>query len=113
MSEIKRLYQSRYIHKISPSPNDKGPVVILSDKDLASKTALGKALRKAGVLMSGGQVRQFRKEGDKVVAFPSVPGMTTYWHSIIMELKSTEHFFPKTEHLFPTAPELPPGTTRG
>lgn len=35
--------------------------------------------------MAGARIRHFRVEGEKVVVFPSVPEMTTYWHAIILE----------------------------
>ena len=101
MSAIKTLYTTRFVHKISPSPNDFGKDVELSESDLASKKTLGVALRKAGILMSGGQVREQRVEhSGRVVAFPSVPGLSTYWHSIILTPKGTD-------------PSLPPGTSKG
>ena len=74
----------RYVHKISPSDRDTmGPVTIPNNAFSDSKT-LGTALRRAKVLGSGAKVRSFRTEGDKVVVFPSMPGLTTYWHSIIL-----------------------------
>ena len=74
----------RYVHKISPSNQDvKGPITIPGGAFSNSKM-LGAALRRAGVLAPGAQVRSFRVEGDKVVVFPSLPGSTTYWHSIIL-----------------------------
>lgn len=77
-------YMVRYVHKISPSAKDVAGPIELSASAFANKKALGAALRKAGVLLSGGTVRDFRTEGLKIVVFPSVPGMTTYWHSIIL-----------------------------
>jgi hypothetical protein len=74
----------RYVHKISPSDKDTmGPVTIPNGAFSDSKS-LGAALRRAKVLGSGAQVRSFRVEGDKVVVFPSMPGMTTYWHSVVL-----------------------------
>jgi len=74
----------RYVHKISPSDRDTmGPVTIPNNAFSDSKT-LGAALRRAKVLGSGAKVRSFQTEGDKVVVFPSMPGLTTYWHSIIL-----------------------------
>jgi hypothetical protein len=35
--------------------------------------------------MEGGNVREFRREADKIVVFPRVPGMSTYWHAIVLE----------------------------
>lgn len=79
-----RAYAVRYVHKIAPSDKDtKGPVCI-NDNAFSNSKTLGAALRKAGVLISGGQVRNFRVEGENTIVFPSVPGLTTYWHSIIL-----------------------------
>jgi hypothetical protein len=79
-----QAYMVGYIHKVSPSPQDVWGPVCLNDNAFSDSKTLGAALRKAHVLIPGGQVRQFRVEGDKVVVFPSAPGMTTYWHSIIL-----------------------------
>jgi len=79
-----QAYMVGYIHKISPSPQDVWGPVCLNDNAFSDSKTLGAALRKAHVLIPGGQVRQFRVEGDRVIVFPSAPGMTTYWHSIIL-----------------------------
>jgi hypothetical protein len=78
-----QAYMVGYIHKISPSPQDVWGPVCLNDNAFSDGKTLGAALRKAHVLIPGGQVRQFRVEGDTVIVFPSAPG-TTYWHSIIL-----------------------------
>lgn len=78
------VYSVRYIHKISPSDKDVGPDVELPGSAFADRNKLGAALRKARVLMQGGRVTSFRVEGNKVVVFPSVPGLTTYWHAIVL-----------------------------
>lgn len=81
-------YVVRYVHKISPSEKDRGPDVALIGPDLVSPTKLAAALRRQGALGAGGRVRDFRVEtGGRIVAFPSMPGMSTYWHSIVMEPK--------------------------
>jgi len=74
----------RYVHKISPSAKDVHPDVTLPSGAFSNRNTLAKALRRAGVLTSGARIRSFRVEGDKVIAFPTVPGMTTYWHSVIL-----------------------------
>lgn len=79
-----QAYMVGYIHKISPSPQDVWGPVCLNDNAFSDGKTLGAALRKAHVLIPGGQVRQFWVEGDRVIVFPSAPGMTTYWHSIIL-----------------------------
>lgn len=81
----------RYVHKISPRDTDvKGPVKIPNGAFSDSKN-LAAALRKAGVLDTGARIRSFRSEGDKVVVFPSMPGLTTYWHSIILTHADSHH----------------------
>lgn len=80
-----QTYSVKYVHKISSSAKDVGPDVTLPGGAFSDSKTLGKALRKAGVLTSGGKVTNFRVEGNRVIIFPSVPGMTTYWHSIILE----------------------------
>jgi len=81
------LYSVRYVHKIASwaSPSFGGiDDIELSEEDLASRRALGGALREAGVLISGAQVRDMRRERDRVSVFPSLPGSTTYWHAVIL-----------------------------
>lgn len=74
----------KYTHKISPSPKDVGPDVRISDNAFSNDRTLAKALREAGVLERGASIRSSRSEGDKVIIFPSLPGSTTYWHSITL-----------------------------
>jgi hypothetical protein len=77
-------YMARYVHQISPSPEDvAGPFCIRGGAWSNSKT-LAAELRKVGVLDSGARVRNFRSEGEKVIVFPMMPGLTTYWHSVIL-----------------------------
>lgn len=81
-------YAVRYVHKIKPLDTDVGPDMTLTGSDASDSKTLGAALRKAGVLISGGRVRSFRVEPDsKIVVFPSCPGLTTYWHAIILTPK--------------------------
>jgi hypothetical protein len=82
-------FSVRYVHKISPSEKDVGPAVSLSPGAFSNSKTLGKALREAGVLLPGGRVRNFQVEGDKVVVFPVVPRLTTYWHSIVLTSETT------------------------
>lgn len=84
MSSGKTHCSVRYVHKISPRDSDTGPDVAISDNAFSNRNTLAKALRKNGVLTSGARIRQMRVEGDKVVVFPTVPGLTTYWHSVIL-----------------------------
>ena len=79
------MYATRFVHKIAPSDKDTGPRVELDAQALTDRKTLGAALRKAKVLIKGGVVQQWRiEQGGRIVAFPSAPGMTTYWHSIIL-----------------------------
>lgn len=81
-------YKTKYTHKFRPSDRDVGPDIKLGAEDLTSPAKLAAALRKGHVLGTGGRIRQFRTEaGGKIVAFPSMPGMTTYWHAITLEPK--------------------------
>ena len=79
------MYMVRYVHKISPSDKDVAGPVHVPAAALASKKSLGASLRKSGIMMAGASVRSFRVEADgKVAIFPSAPGMTTYWHAIVL-----------------------------
>jgi hypothetical protein len=79
------LYMVRYVHKISPSDKDVAGPIHLAASALENKKALGAALRASKTLMQGASVRSFRVESaGKVVVFPSAPGLTTYWYSIIL-----------------------------
>jgi hypothetical protein len=78
------FYMVRYVHKISPSPNDVMGPVSIPDTATENRVKLGAALRKAKVLARGARVSHFRLEGKKIVVFPSYPGLTTYWHSVIL-----------------------------
>ena len=77
-------YAVKYVHKISPSDKDVGPDVALPSGAFSDSKKLGAALRKAGILAAGGRVNAFRAQGDKTIVFPSVPGLTTYWHAIVL-----------------------------
>ena len=79
-------YSTEYVHKISNARGRTlGPHVQLSPSDLHSTGALASALRKAKVLVQRGRIREMRREaGGRIVVFPTVPEMTTYWHSIIL-----------------------------
>jgi hypothetical protein len=78
-------YHVRYVHKIAPRDTDVLPEVELPPLEVyVSRAELGKVLRDAGVMISGARVTEFRAEREGLVVFPSVPGLTTYWHSIIL-----------------------------
>jgi hypothetical protein len=77
---VGKRYKTRFVHKIAPSDKDFGPDVILSEEDAQDKKRLGKALREQGVLLAGQQVHGHRKEGGKLVAFPS----KSIWHAVIL-----------------------------
>lgn len=80
----KEVCSVRYVHKISPRDSDTHPDVEINANAFSNRNTLAKALRKTGVLDAGARVRNFRVEGDKVVVFPTMPGLTTYWHSVIL-----------------------------
>lgn len=80
-------FATRYTHQIAHAKDpaaDDGPEVTLTAADLADKKKLGAALRKQGVILTGARVESFRVEndGDKIVIFPKMPGLTTYHHAI-------------------------------
>jgi len=78
-------YTTRFVHKVSTSSKDVGPDATLDARDLTDRKTIGAALRKARILIKGGSVRQWRIERDgKIVVFPVCPGLSTYWHSIIL-----------------------------
>ena len=80
-----KRYDVRYIHKVATSNSDIGDPVTLSINDLSDHKTLGAALRKQGTMCSGARVREWRVEQNgRIVVFPTLPGMTTYWHSIIL-----------------------------
>jgi hypothetical protein len=78
------VYSVRYVHKISPRDTDVGPNIQLPDGCFSDRKLLGKSLRDRKIMMCCASVRTFRVEGDKVIVFPQCPGLTTYWHSIVL-----------------------------
>lgn len=84
------VYSVRYVHAISPSMKDVGGDVTLAAGAFSNSKTLAKALREVGILYSGGRIKNFRVEGDKVVVFPGRhstggPGnLMSNWHSIIL-----------------------------
>ncbi len=81
-------YSVRYVHKVAPLASDTRPDIELPDGAFSDRKALGKALRAAGALMPGARIESFRTVGALVHAFPVAPGLTTYWHCIILEHQS-------------------------
>ena len=83
-------YHTRYVHKIAPSDRDVGPDVTIDGAALANtpdgRKAMGAALRAAGVLGSGARVTRVCLESDRIIIFPMMPGLTTYWHSVILTI---------------------------
>ncbi|KKL10220.1 hypothetical protein LCGC14_2558000 [marine sediment metagenome] len=79
-----RSYMARYVHQISPRDTDVGGPFCIPDGAWSDRKTLGAALRKAGVLDIGARVRNFQTKDEDVTVFPSMPGMTTYWHSVIL-----------------------------
>lgn len=86
LSAPTRTYSVRYVHKIAPRDTDVGPQVRIASVDLLSKSSLARSLRDQKAIGAGARVRDFRVEdgGARIVVFPTMPGTTTYWHSIIM-----------------------------
>lgn len=80
-------YAVRFVHRIAPRSDDVVWPVRLPDNAFSDRTELARALRSAGVLQSGARLREFRTEGDQVVAFPD----RGIWHSLIItNLKGKE-----------------------
>lgn len=86
-------YETRYVHKISPSAKDVGNPVDVEPADLTSRTKLAAALRNAGVLSRGDTIKSFRFEDDRIIVFPQ----KSIWHSIVLHLPGTEAL-PKRAH---------------
>jgi hypothetical protein len=76
-------YHVRFVHKIAPRDYDVSECE-LPDGAFADRNTLAKTLRACRVLCKGARVREMRVEGDKIVVFPTVPGLTTYWHAVIL-----------------------------
>lgn len=82
-SENGGQYMVRYVHKISPSDKDVAGPIHLSAGDISSKKALGAALRKQRILLTGDSISSYRTEaGGKIVAFPR--GSPMIWHAIVL-----------------------------
>lgn len=80
-------YTVRFVHKISNAGGyTPGDDVELEGGVFSDSKKLAKALRDKRVLLSGARVRNFQVEGSKVVVFPTLPGITTYWHAVVLEL---------------------------
>jgi len=77
-------FKSRYVHAISPRPNDYGPEIEVTESDLRDKKALGKKLLEARILSRGDRVVDYRKEPGGVVVFPG-PRVGGMWHAIVLE----------------------------
>ena len=91
-----QVYTSEFIHKISNPRNEDGTFkhdqggnsVCLDYAETHDKKLLNKALLLARIQNAGGRIDQFRIEANgRIVVFPSMPGMTTYHHSIILTPK--------------------------
>lgn len=79
-----RKYTVEYIHPHAGTIKAPfGPTVCeIADGAFSDRNALAAALRAAGVLCKGARLTGFRAEGNRTIAFPRVPGLTTYWHSV-------------------------------
>jgi len=85
-------YHVRYVHKVSPRDTDVD-TVSLPDEAFRTPETLAKALRSAGKLAKGARIGTVRLEpgataGEpgRTVLFPVCPGLSTYWHAIILTL---------------------------
>jgi hypothetical protein len=79
------VYSVRYVHKISPRATDTGKDVTLPGSVFSDRKKLNRALLDEGVLQKGARIRSYRVEGDEVIVFPMMPGMTTYWHAVVLK----------------------------
>jgi len=78
-------YSVQYVHAVSSRHESFEREIHLHDSVFADRKALGAALRDAGVLGSGGRVTEYRrKDTHDWVAFPRMPGLTTYHHCVIL-----------------------------
>lgn len=75
----------RYVHKVAPRCTDTGPEVCIPANAFSNARTLAAALRSRGVLADNARIREWRVEGDKVVVFPTLPGLTTYWHAVVLQ----------------------------
>jgi hypothetical protein len=69
----------RYVHKIAPRDSDVS-VAEIPNGAWSNRNLLAKALRDARILPSGGRLREFRVEGEKVIAFP----MASIWRAFVL-----------------------------
>lgn len=80
-----RLYDVRFVHKISPRDADVLPEPVqIPDGAFSNRNTLARALRHVHVLGKGDSIREFRVEGDKIACFPRA----SIWHSIILTVQS-------------------------
>jgi hypothetical protein len=81
-----KMYSVRYVHKISPSPNDVAPhdiTLTYEDTHRGDRRRLAKALREQDILSKGETVRDFRVEDNgRIVVFPP---RASIWHAIVLE----------------------------
>lgn len=78
---------AEYVHTVSGKHDKEGPFY-MEDYDLwagdARNNTVARLLRDSGVLGSGARVREMRVEGDRLLVFPTMPGLTTYHHCVII-----------------------------
>jgi hypothetical protein len=84
--QVPHVYTTHYVHKVSnPNGPELGENVSLTADMLADKSLLAKALREQGALLPGARIYEYRVEQDgKVCVFPTLPGLSTYHHCIIL-----------------------------
>jgi hypothetical protein len=78
-------YRVRFVHKIAPRDTDVKNDVAIPDGAFSDRKVLAAALRKAGVLHSGGRLQSFRVAGDKVIAFPCA----SIWNAFVLTPEET------------------------
>ena len=83
MFSVTRTYKVTFHHARGPVL---GRDICLDDGAFRDRKALGKALRDAGALASGGRVQSFRGEaGGRIVVAMSIPGLSSQSGNTILE----------------------------
>ena len=88
-------YRIRFVHKVATAKREYDQTVMIGADDTIKEICA--KLRTVGALHKGQRVREWRKEADRIVVFPMAwRGITTVWHSIILERadeKTIEAFY--------------------
>jgi hypothetical protein len=78
-------YRVRFVHKIAPRDTDVRAGIAIPDGAFSDRKVLAAALRKAGVLRSGGRLQSFHVKGNDVIAFPCA----SVWHAFVLTPEET------------------------